>query len=304
MRATQVTVLMRTRRPLARLATRLVAACALGVIALVGGALATGGLSYVATNGVSMNPLYHQGDLVVVTRSQSYHRGQIVAYHVADSHLVALHRIIGGDATGWVIKGDNNQSIDPTHPSSRDLIGRAILHIPHGGLWLQRLTSPAVLALVAFALIAGGGGRAAHNRRRRRRATMSRHASPAPRTALALRTLSPRLQPAVAVTAVAAILGLALGAWAWTGPRDTLTTTPSSNTRQLTFSYTATVARTPAYDSTTVHSPDPVFRRLTNTVDLQLAYRGSPGSISVAAEISTPTGWHSSIPLAAPARFS
>ncbi|MDT4944956.1 MAG: hypothetical protein QOH14_1689 [Pseudonocardiales bacterium] len=294
---------MRTRRPLARLAARFVAACVLGVLVLAGGAVVSGRVGYVATHGISMNPLYHQGDLVVVARAQSYQRGEIVAYHVADSHLVALHRIIGGDASGWVIKGDNNQSIDSTHPSSDDLIGRAVLHIPHGGLWLQRLSSPAVLALLAFALV-GGGGRAVHPRRRRRRATMSRHASPAPRAAVALRSLSPGLHTAVCVTTVAAILGVALGALAWTGPRDTLTPTASHSTRQLTFSYTATVARSAAYDDTTVRSPDPVFRRLTDTVDVQLAYRGSPGSIDVAAELSTPTGWHSTVPLAAPARFT
>jgi signal peptidase I len=294
---------MRTRRRLARLAARLAAACVLGVIVLAGGALVSGRVGYVVTHGISMNPLYHQGDLVVVARAQSYQPGDIVAYHVADSHLVALHRIIGGDASGWVIKGDNNQSIDSTHPGSHDLIGRAVLHIPHGGLWLQGLTSPAVLALLAFALV-GGGGRAAHTRRRRRRATMSRHATPAPRATVALRSLPPGLHTAVCVTAVAAILGVALGALAWTGPRDTLTATVGHSTRQLSFSYTATVARTAAYDGTIVRSPDPVFRRLTNTVDVQLAYRGSPGRIDVAAELSTPTGWHSTLPLATPALFT
>ena len=61
----------------------------------------------------------------------------------------------------------------------------------------------------------------------------------------------------------------------------------------MAFSYTAVVARTPAYDGTAVRSPDPVFRRLTNTVDPHLAYQGDAGqngsaSVSVNAALSTP----------------
>jgi hypothetical protein len=47
-----------------------------------------------------------------------------------------------------------------------------------------------------------------------------------------------------------------------------------------------------------------VFRRLTNTVELHLAYQGGPGSVSVSAELSTPGGWHSSVPLAGPFSFT
>jgi hypothetical protein len=36
---------------------------------LAAGAVATGQVGYMITNGVSMNPLYHQGDLVVLGKS-------------------------------------------------------------------------------------------------------------------------------------------------------------------------------------------------------------------------------------------
>src|SRR5664280_1181700 len=142
----------------------------LGVL-LLACAVATGRVGYVTTNGVSMNPVYYQGDLVVVARADSYKIGQIVAYRLPAKHLVVLHRIIGGDASGYIVKGDNNQSTDPTRPAGDQLIGRAVLHIAHGGIWFDRVTSPTALGILAFLLLAGGGG-AVQTRRRRRRGTM------------------------------------------------------------------------------------------------------------------------------------
>jgi len=100
---------------------------------LAAGAVATGQAAFVVTHGVSMNPVYYQGDLVIVARKPSYQVGQIVAYQLPTRHLVVLHRIIGGDASGYVFKGDNNQSIDAAKPPASQLIGRAVLHIPHAG---------------------------------------------------------------------------------------------------------------------------------------------------------------------------
>jgi hypothetical protein len=72
----------------------------------------------------------------------------------------------------------------------------------------------------------------------------------------------------------------------------------------MTFSYSASVPETPAYDGTKVTSPDPVFRKLADTVDVHLAYQGTSGEITVNAELSTASGWHSTLPLAAPASFT
>ena len=82
-----------------------------------------------------MEPHYHTGDLVVIAPASSYHVGEIVAYHGdLDGHRVVLHRIVGGNATsGFVMKGDNNHSIDPLHPKASQVIGRAVLHIPKVG---------------------------------------------------------------------------------------------------------------------------------------------------------------------------
>jgi signal peptidase I len=310
---------MTVHRSTRRLLTGVLVAPAVLAV-LVAGAVATGRIAAVGIHGVSMNPLYYQGDLVIVAKADSYHVGQIVAYRVPSKHIVVLHRIIGEADGGFVMKGDNNQSIDPTRPTAKLIVGRAVLHIPHGNLWLTRLTSPDMLALIAFALTAAGGGTATiQTRRRRKRAAMSQHAKRGNHVTPSAFALPPHLKTAAAVTAATAVIGLALAALAWYAQPTKASKTFTQTTRKMTFSYTAAVARTPAYDNTTVQSPDPVFRQLTNSVDLHLAYQGnanqgggdqgstnqsSTGSVSVSAELSTPSGWHSSIPLAALTSFT
>jgi signal peptidase I len=131
---------------------RLVGTFAALVLLLGAGAVLTGRVGYVVTDGISMEPLYHTGDLVVIAPASSYHIGEIVAYHGdLDGHKVVLHRIVGGNATsGFVMKGDNNHSIDPLHPKASQVIGRAVLHIPKVG---KLMTSPEVRALLALVIV-------------------------------------------------------------------------------------------------------------------------------------------------------
>ncbi len=272
---------------------------------LAAGAVATGQAAFVVTHGVSMNPVYYQGDLVIVARKPSYQVGQIVAYQLPTRHLVVLHRIIGGDASGYVFKGDNNQSIDAAKPPASQLIGRAVLHIPHAGRWLTA-APVALVALVAAGVVLSSNSQA-RGRRLQRRTHVAGTASSAGQVSAgaALTSLSPPLRAAAAAAATAAVIGLGLGALAWGGPVDTVSTTSTSSAvRSMTFSYSAAVPSSPAYDSRTVTSPDPVVRRLANDVKVHYAYRGVPGNVSVTVELSASSGWHSTVPLSrGPARL-
>jgi signal peptidase I len=246
-----------------RLFRRLIAAALValaGLIAVAGIALVSGQMAVVVTHGVSMNPVYYQGDLVVVARAPSYSVGEIAAYNLPGKDEVALHRIVGGDPAAFVFKGDNNQSIDPLTPGSGQLVGRAVLHIAQGGVCLERLTCPPVLGLAAFALLAGGGTATTRHRRKQRRAAMSRHTSDRPAQFLAVSSLPPSLRTSAAITLVLGILGATLGILAWTGPLEGPSTAEVKSGTRMDFSYSADVGRTPAYDGTTAHSPDPIFR--------------------------------------------
>jgi signal peptidase I len=269
----------------------------LAVLFALGAALAlTGQNAIVITHGVSMNPVYYQGDLVVVQRKSAYRTGEIVAYRRPDIHLVVLHRIIAGDPSGWTFKGDNNQSIDPTHPAQSQLIGRAVLHIPRGGIWLRRLTATPLLAAGAFLLLLGGSAAAGTRRQRRRKdlRTMSPRHRAKPCRALGSLPLS--LRPVAAGALVLGALGAALSGVAWTRP-TWHPVTASGLTPSMRFSYVAHVRPSPAYDGTTVVAPQPVFRRITDQVDVSYAYAGPPGALSLTVELSTSGGWRTSIPV-------
>jgi signal peptidase I len=257
-----------------------------------------GAATFVITDGASMEPRVRTGDLVVVRRSSSYDVGDAIAYRSSVGATV-LHRIVETDGDRFVVKGDNNGFIDADRPAMRDVLGTQFLHIPNGGSWFAGLSNPIVLAALAVTLLSGSG-KAMSTRRRKRRGTVTQHA--ATRAPRAMATLPPPLRAAGAVTAAAAVAGIGLGALAWGAPLTTMSTLEQQTRDSMTFSYSAEVPQTAAYDGTTVLSPSPVFRKLTNTLDVRFAYRGQPGTVSVVTTISTANGWRATVPLAADIR--
>src|SRR3954471_12430061 len=95
-----------------------------------------GSTSYVVTEGVSMQPRFHTGDLAVVRSAADYRVGDVVAYHSHQLRNIVLHRIIGRDGDRYVFRGDNNDFRDPEHPTRSQLVGKLWLHLPGGGRWL------------------------------------------------------------------------------------------------------------------------------------------------------------------------
>jgi signal peptidase len=117
-----------------------------------------GRAGYVLVSGQSMEPQYHTGDLVVVHRHASYHVGQVIAYRVPKSDVMAgaqvIHRIIGGDAKrGFVVEGDNRTQPDVWRPTAADVVGAKTLRIPNAIVVLQFLRSPIFLALLAACFV-------------------------------------------------------------------------------------------------------------------------------------------------------
>lgn len=263
-----------------------------------------GRTTYVTTHGVSMEPRFHTGDLAIIRPAGSYRVGDVVAYHSDLLNTTVMHRIVAVHDGHYTFKGDNNSWLDPQPPTRHLLLGKLAVRIPQGGQWLKRASSPITLAVLAMLLLTSGGTVIQTRRSRKQRRNVSRHAAPRSAGAGTWSGIAPQLRAVGAAAAGAGLLAVGVGVPAWTGPVDKLATTTSKAARSMVFSYAAHVPKSPAYDGTTVSPPDPVFRKLTNSVDIQYSYRGQPGSVMVVAKLSTASGWHASIPLAGPSAFT
>jgi signal peptidase len=97
------------------------------------------GIRPTVISGVSMQPLYYAGD-VIVSRTVAYETlevGDIIVFRQGDHRVV--HRIINiqtEDGEVWfTTQGDNNNMVDP--PVHADHVeGRVILHVPKIG-WVS-----------------------------------------------------------------------------------------------------------------------------------------------------------------------
>ena len=131
-----------------------------------------GKTSYAVIYGISMEPKFHRGDLVLIRQESSYHVGEIVGYHSKSLHRSVLHRIVGYRNGHYIFKGDNNDFQDPEHPTADQLFGREWIHVPGVGAWLEKARTPRNAALIgavtAFVLLLGGGASTRRRRRRRR----------------------------------------------------------------------------------------------------------------------------------------
>ncbi|MEV4352300.1 signal peptidase I [Actinoplanes sp. NPDC049596] len=279
----------------------------LGMAAIGAWAVITERLTYVVTEGISMNPVYYQGDLVFVTKADSYHVGEIAAYHGSSPGQRVLHRIIGGDgSSGFVLKGDNNQSVDTPTPTTEEMIGRAALHVPHGGIWLKPLLSPSGLGTLSFLVISGGAAAARNRReiprgrRKKKVKAMSRQGGSLETAAAVLKAvhrLSPLLRGASYIAAALTLLALLLGILGWMKPIVENRRIAAPPSQSITYSYSAKVPKSAAYDDTTVTSPEPVFRRLADNVDLLTTYKGPAGIFDLSARLTNGTGWHTTLQL-------
>ena len=262
-----------------------------GVVILVAAAFATGRVGYVVTHGVSMQPTYHAGELVVIEPAGSYHIGDIVAYHGGPNGTTEiLHRIIGGNANGFVIKGDNNQSTDLTHPRADQIIGKAVAHIPQiGGL----ISSPITHALVLLALLG---------------LIIIFIKKPAPKPGAAYGSRRESDQSTTVWKSLLALDVILLAAIGLTFGLASSAATPSAAppTQTAMLSYQAAVPRSDTYPTGRISTGDPVFVNLLHTLGVTFHYSTDAptatinGTVRLDAAVSTPSGWHTTLPMVAP----
>jgi len=114
--------------------------------------------SVLQVQGHSMEPVRHNGDLVLARSQAAYHVGDVIVFRMriagADATLRVMHRIVATNADGtFTTQGDNRPLPDGYQPSPGDVLGRSRLAIPYGGLALWLLSRWWTLGAVGGILI-------------------------------------------------------------------------------------------------------------------------------------------------------
>ena len=274
-----------------------------------------GHTSYVVTDGVSMEPRFHSGDLVLVRSQSSYRVGQIVAYRSNVFHTIVLHRIIARDGSRYVFKGDNNNFVDFEHPAQSQLIGALWIHLPGAGAKLNSVRSPALVgALVALGtvlLLAGAAFTQSRRRRHRaRRSAAGGGGSGAPKPLPIPQYFSAPMFGVIAVGMVAMLPFLALALLAFTRPTSASLPADIPYRQSGALTYSADATPGPAYPANRAVTGDPLFTHVLDDVDLRFRYHFQTaaehslgGSAALFATVSSTSGWKKTLPLGAPTHF-
>jgi len=276
-----------------------------------------GSTRYVVTGGVSMEPRFHTGDLALVRPTSHYRVGDIAAYWSTLLHKVVLHRIHAINGNAYVFKGDNNNFLDPTHPTRAQLLGKLWLHVPSAGVWLNALHTPIVAAVICAVLATGLIFPLREQRRRRKRRRKGapgslRQGIPLVNTS-SDQTVGHRIHFGAFLTAsaIAAAVFVVVGLVAFTRPagRSTAATTPY--TQQVSFGYSASAPAGPVYPTGAIRTGDPIFTTLVHQLGVHVDYRfaspaahGVAGTEEVLLELSSQTGWTRNLILTPPTRFT
>ena len=275
-----------------------------------------GDTGYVVTNGVSMQPRIHTGDLALVRPASAYHVGDIAAYHSRTLHVTVLHRIVAVTPHWYIFKGDNNSWRDPEHVTRAQIIGKLWVLAPTLGMRMAQVRSPVVIATLAgIAVVLLFGGAGVHRSRRRRRR------GPEPKW----RVKQPKWLPeqpatqsgaigssgAVAVAALALAACLGVSVLAWTAPARRTVPEHVGYRQSGAFAYAATTIPGAVYRTGHATTGQPIFARLAGPVQAQFAYaldapavRGLSGTAAMDIVLASQNGWARTVPLEAPTAFT
>lgn len=257
-----------------------------------------GQATYVIISGNSMEPNFHLGDLAIVRQATSYQIGDIVTYKNAELGKNVIHRIIGFEAGHFIIKGDNNSWIDAYRPTQDEIVGKLWIYIPALGKAIEWTRIPINLAIITAVM---GGILMA-----------STFTSPSQRGKNVKKKSGNFgfLEISVSVLGLLALVFLGLGIFSFTRPL--LRTGDNLQYQQVGIFFYSAAGTPEVYDSDTVHSGEPIFPKLTCSLNLGFAYdlagdqlQGASGIQQLFAKVTDDqSGWQRTIQLKPQAPFN
>ena len=260
-----------------------------------------GSTSYATTEGISMLPHLHTGDLAVLRTQSSYEVGEAALYKSPVLGRSVLHRIVAIHDDRYFFKGDNNDFVDPGSVPKSAIVGTLWFHVPHVGGWVGWLGTPfhSALFAAAAALVLLLGGRTRRLRRERRRGAADGPASqPALDRAGTLRQLHlsgwfPPLVVTLIIGGLLLVVGLAQ-------PLHKSVGSPGAYRHLGSFSYAGRLTKpNAAYPSGVALTGQVLPLDLIHTMQVRFRYQFSTrlthnvhGTIALKARVSAQTSYH------------
>lgn len=267
-----------------------------------------GQTAYVIVAGNSMEPGLHRGDLVIVRQATAYQVGDIVTYRHPEIGPV-IHRIVAQEGNHFVFKGDNNAWIDSYRPVQAEFIGKFWLQVPSAGRIIEQLRTPwpmallaAVLGIIVVASVKSERPQLLGRRRGQKRLPKGQSRS--------MSQLSRNKADLFFALATLTLASLLLALFAFTRPLTRTVFDDLPYQHNGVFSYTAP-APPGIYDTDTVQTGEPVFRRLITLVTVNFDYQlttdqpdNLTGTSRLMAELSNSNGWKWAVELQPETPFS
>lgn len=260
-----------------------------------------GTAGYVIITGNSMEPGYHNRDLVIVRSDPPYNVGDVVAFHDADLGRPVFHRILAREGSRFIMKGDNNGWTDSYSPRESEIIGRSWLQLAGVGDKILWLRLPLNMALAAS--LVGVGLALVLRYRPRPTWRGGRRPRPAQTASPEMRSLTENKEVVLFVAAAIGLTALLLGVASLLRPLTHEVADDLGYSHQGAFRYTA-AAPPGLYDQPEVQSGEPFFTPLTCLIRVDFDYQlvsdfpaQVGGHYSVVAEVSDTSGWKRTLAL-------
>ena len=98
----------------------------------------------------SMSPTITTNDLIIVHLNDNIKKGDIITYEDGDTFVT--HRVMEVNDTGYITKGDANQSEDQAILKDQ-VVGKVVQILPNYGVWFKVITTPKIIILICITLL-------------------------------------------------------------------------------------------------------------------------------------------------------
>jgi len=257
-----------------------------------------GQVSYVMLNGISMEPNYHTGDLVIVRKEETYQVGDVISYHDPKMGQYIIHRIIRIEQGQYIIKGDNNSWVDDYQPANDEIAGKQWIYVPKLGKTMQWVRVPLNMALITGVL--GGvlmAGKKTQPDQHGKRKNKPSAGSPG--------WFEMTLYTIGFLTLV--FIGLSIYSFS----RPITRTAEDIKYEQTGIYYYSATSPVGIFDTEIIHSGDPIFTKLTCSIIIGFSYNITgplqevSGTQQLTARIADgQSGWQRTIPLTPATAFT